>query len=89
MIKGHGGVKMTVTDAVTNRLLSLCGQRGWTIHTLAIVSGLSPSTVKSILYGNSRNPGVVTIKILCDGLGISLEEFFSGPEFENLEQEIQ
>ena len=75
--------------AVANRLVVLCGQRGWTINKLATISGVSPSTVKSILYGRSKNPGIVTIKILCDGLGISLEEFFAGPEFVGLEQEIQ
>jgi transcriptional regulator with XRE-family HTH domain len=75
--------------AVANRLVVLCGQRGWTINKLATISGVSPSTIKSILYGRSKNPGIVTIKILCDGLGISLEEFFAGPEFEGLEQEIQ
>ena len=75
--------------AVANRLVVLCGQRGWTINKLATISGVSPSTVKSILYGRSKNPGIVTIKILCDGLDISLEEFFAGPEFKGLEQEIQ
>ena len=50
---------------------------------------ITTSTVKSILYGNSRNPGVVTIKKLCDGFGITLNEFFSGSEFEALEQEIR
>lgn len=80
---------MNVRNAVAKRLVVLCGQRGWTINKLATVSGVSPSTVKSILYGRSKNPGIVTIKILCDGLDISLEEFFSGPEFEGLEQEIQ
>ena len=52
-------------------------------------AGVSPSTLKSILYGKSQNPGVVTIKMLCDGLEISLAEFFSGPEFQGLEQELQ
>lgn len=80
---------MDTRAAVANRLVVLCGQRGWTVNKLATISGISPSTVKSILYGRSKNPGVVTIKILCDGLDISLEEFFSGPEFEQLEQEIQ
>lgn len=80
---------MDTRIAVANRLIVLCGQRGWTINRLATVSGVSPSTVKSILYGRSKNPGIVTIKILCDGLDISLEEFFSGPEFGRLEQEIQ
>lgn len=80
---------MDTRIAVANRLIVLCGQRGWTINKLAAVSGISPSTVKSILYGKSRNPGIVTIKILCDGLDISLEKFFSGPEFGQLEQELQ
>lgn len=80
---------MDTRTAVASRLVLLCGQRGWTINKLATVSGVSPSTVKSILYGRSKNPGIVTIKILCDGLDISLEEFFSGPEFARLEQEIR
>ena len=80
---------MDTRTAVVNRLISLCGQRGWTIHQLATVSGVSPSTLKSILYGKSQNPGVVTIKMLCDGLEISLAEFFSGGEFADLEQEIK
>ena len=80
---------MDTRTAVANRLVSLCGQRGWTISQLATVSGVSPSTLKSILYGKSQNPGVVTIKMLCDGLEISLAEFFSGPEFTGLEQELQ
>ena len=80
---------MDTRTAVVNRLISLCGQQGWTIHQLATVSGVSPSTLKSILYGNSQNPGVVTVKMLCDGLEISLAEFFSGPEFQGLEQELQ
>lgn len=80
---------MDTRAAVANRLMVLCGKKGWTINKLANVSGISPSTVKSILYGNSKNPGIVTIKILCDGLEISLKEFFSGPEFADLEQELQ
>lgn len=80
---------MDTRAAVANRLVVLCGQKGWTVNKLADISGVSPSTVKSILYGNSRNPGVVTVKKLCDGLEITLEEFFAGPEFAQLDQEIQ
>lgn len=80
---------MDTRTAVANRLIALCGERGWTINKLATVSGVSSSTVKSILYGRSKNPGVVTIKMLCDGLEISLAEFFSGQEFTELEQEIK
>ncbi len=74
---------------VRNRLLKLCEEKHYTINKLATQSGVAPSTVKNILYGKSKNPGIVTIKILCDGLGISLAEFFSSEEFENLEQEIK
>ena len=80
---------MDTRTAVANRLNTLCGQRGWTINKLAMISAVSPSTLKSILYGKSRNPGIVTIKMLCDGLEISLGEFFSAPEFDALEQELQ
>jgi len=59
------------------------------INRLATVSALPPSSIKNILYGKSRNPKLLTIKLLCDGLGITLGEFFSTPEFDALEQEIQ
>ena len=59
-----------------------------TINNLATVSAIPPSSLKNILYGKSQNPGIVTIKMLCDGMGISLWEFFNTEEFRNLEQEI-
>ncbi len=59
------------------------------IHKLATESAVSPSTIKSILYGKSQNPGIVTIKMLCDGLGITLIEFFDTKEFRELEQQIK
>ena len=59
------------------------------IHKLAMESAVAPSTIKNILYGKSKNPGIVTLKMLCDGLGISLPEFFETVEFHALEQEIQ
>lgn len=80
---------MDTKTAVVNRLLTLCAEKRWTINKLANMSGVSPSTVKSILYGKSKNPGIVTIKLLCDGLGVSLPDFFSGPEFQELDQEMQ
>ncbi len=52
-------------------------------------TALSPSSIKSIRYGKSQNPKLLTIKMICDGLGITLGEFFSTPEFDALEQEIQ
>ena len=80
---------MNTYDAVKNRIFELCSQKNYTINKLATQSGVSPSTIKNILYGKSINPGIVTIKILCDGLGITLSEFFSTPEFEKLEQELK
>ncbi len=80
---------MKTVDAVRDRILQLCEQRQMSIHKLAMVSALPPSSIKNILYGKSRNPKVLTIKMICDGLGITLGEFFSTPEFDALEQEIR
>lgn len=80
---------MNTYSAVKNRILFLCEQKGMTIHKLATESGVAPSTIKNILYGKSFNPGVVTIKMLCDGLGITLREFFADEAFEQLDQEIK
>ena len=70
-----------------DRLLVLLEQRNLSIHALALRSGVAPSTIKNILYGKSRNPGVVTIKLLCDGLGISLAEFFEVDPFQSADPE--
>ena len=75
--------------AVRNRLMDLLEEKQLTLHKLSTLSGIAPSTIKNIIYGKSINPGIVTLKILCDGLGISLIEFFSTEEFQNLEQEIK
>lgn len=80
---------MTAAEAVRNRILQLCGAHNISINKLATIAGLPPSSVKNILYGKSKNPKLITIKIICDGLGMTLGEFFSTPEFDNLEQEIK
>ena len=80
---------MKTVDVVRDRILQLCEQRQMSIHKLAMVSALPPSSIKNILYGKSRNPKVLTIKMICDGLGITLGEFFSTPEFDALEQELR
>lgn len=74
---------------VKNRILYLCEEKKMTINKLSTESGVAPSTIKNILYGKSQNPGIVTLKQLCDGFGISLAEFFNACEFKNLEQEIK
>ena len=80
---------MKTVDAVKHRILQLCAERNITINKLANLSALPPSSLKAILYGRSQNPKLLTIKILCDGLGITLGKFFSAPEFDELEQEIE
>jgi len=80
---------MDTYTAVKNRLLLLLGERRMSIHKLATESGIAPSSIKNILYGKSKNPGIVTIKMLCDGFGITLVEFFDTKEFAELEQELR
>ena len=80
---------MNTQEAVSARIVELCWQNDMTINGLATVSAVPPSTLKNIVSGVSKNPGIVTIKKLCDGLNISLIEFFDAPVFRELEQEIQ
>lgn len=80
---------MDTRSAVAHRILELCAQSEITVSRLSTLAAVPPSTVKNILNGSSKNPGIVTIKKLCDGLGISLVEFFDAPVFHKLEQEIQ
>ncbi len=80
---------MDTVTAVRNRILALCGEREITINKLATISALPPSSIKNILCGKSQNPKLITIKMICDGLGITLGEFFSTPEFDALDQEIK
>lgn len=80
---------MSVKDTVANRFQQLCAQRNIKPNELANLSGVTPSTVYSMLDIRRRDISILTIKKLCDGLNISLGEFFSTPEFDALEQEIQ
>ena len=79
---------MDTYTTVKNRLLQLLDEKNMSIYQLAMESAVAPSTIKNILYGKSKNPGVVTVKMLCDGLGITLPEFFNTEDFLKLEQEI-
>lgn len=80
---------MNTITAIRNRILQLCEEHNLTINKLATISALPSSSVKSILYGNSQNPKILTIKLICDGLDMTLAEFFDTPEFNSLEQEIK
>jgi len=75
--------------AVRVRILQLCEEHRITINKLATLSALPPSSVKNILYGKSKDPKLTTIKKICDGLDITLGQFFSTHVFDTLEQEIK
>ena len=80
---------MNTKEAVAKRILDLCAERNMAVNALASISGVSPSTIYSMLNEKSKNPGIVSLKKIWDGLGITLGEFFSTPEFDGLEQEIK
>jgi len=80
---------MDIYDVVKERILSLCKERGLTPNGLSYSSGVPQSTIKSILNDESKNPGIVTIKKLCDGLNITITDFFDTTEFRELEQELK
>lgn len=80
---------MGVKDAVAARFESICRERRMTINELASRSGVTPSSVYSMMDPSRRNISIVLIKKLCDGLDLPLNRFFTGPEFDTLEQEIK
>lgn len=80
---------MNTKEAVAKRILELCEERGLAVNALANISGIAPSTVYSMLNEKSQNPGVISLKKICDGLDISLREFFDCDVFDGLEQEIR
>lgn len=79
---------MSVKDAVSDRFKNICKERNMKINELANISGVTPSTAYSMMNETRRDISIITIKKFCDGLEISLGEFFSSPEFDTLEQEI-
>ena len=79
---------MSVKDAVAKRFAELCAQRKIKLNELAGISGVTPSTVYSMMDSKRREVSVSLVKKLCDGLEISLAEFFTSPIFEELTQEI-
>ena len=80
---------MDTITAIRNRIQSLCAEHNITINKLATLSAVPPSSIKNILYGKSMDPKILTIKKICDGLGITLIDFFNSPDFAELEQEIK
>ena len=78
---------MDTHKLISRRIQALCAQHGYNIHSLARKAGIPPTTLKNIIYGASRNPGIVTIKLICDGLEIPLRDFFDAEEFAHFELE--
>ena len=80
---------MNIGEVVRERILELCRERDISINRLSSMSGVTQSTVNNIVSGRNRSTTISTIKKLCDGLGITIEEFFHSDLFRELEQEIQ
>ncbi len=80
---------MSVKDVVAERFKKLCDERNIKLNELANISGVTPSTAYSMMDASRRDVSIITIKKFCDGLEITLGEFFSTQEFDNLEQEIK
>lgn len=80
---------MDVKDIIVKRFNELCAKRNMSINELANISGVTPSTAYSMMDKTRRDVSIRTIKKFCDGLDITLGEFFSTPDFDNLEQEIR
>lgn len=80
---------MNAKEAVAKRIQALCLERGIAVNTLANECGMPPTTIYSMLNSKSKNPGIVTIQKICDGLGITMRQFFDDAVFDLLEQEIK
>ncbi len=80
---------MTIGEAVRQRIFQLCQERNITINKLSGISGVTQSTLNNIVGGRNHSTTVSTIQKLCDGLGITIDDFFHSPLFADLEQEIK
>ncbi len=78
---------MNLQQAIKYRVLNLCKENNTTINGLAMLSGISQSTVNSLIDGSSKNPKILTILRICLGLNMNLKDFFDDPIFKNLEDE--
>ena len=80
---------MRIGEAVRTRILSLCQERELSVNKLSNISGVTQSTVNNIGSGRNRSTTISTIKKLCDGFGITIQDFFNAEEFKDLEQEVK
>ena len=89
-IRGRGGINMTIGEAVRLRILELCREHGdISLNKLCTISGVTQSTVNNVMSGRNNSVTVSTVKKLCDGLNITVTEFFTSTLFSDLEQEIK
>lgn len=79
---------MNISEAVAGRIIELCKERDITVNRLANISGVTQSTVNDIVNHKAKNIGIVTIKKLCDGIEITITDFFDTDTFRTLEQEL-
>ena len=84
----YHGQKGGSYENVAQRIIDLCKEKNIAINALGNISGVNPSTIYSILNTKSQNPGVVTLQKICDGLEISIRDFFDVELFDDIEQEI-
>lgn len=80
---------MTLKEAIIQRILDLCEERGLTVNKLSTVCGMTQSTLNNIVNGRNKSTTTSTVKKICDGLGITITNFFDDPLFQDLEQEIK
>ena len=76
-----------LSEAMSRKLLKICEERDISINKLATICLLTQSTVQNIIECNSVNPKLLTVVRICDGLGMTLEEFFSDELFKNIDRE--
>ena len=79
---------MNISEAIRKRILNICDEKEISINKLAIMSGLTQSTLQSIISGKSQNPKLLTIVRICESLEIDLQEFFNDPIFKNIDSQL-
>lgn len=80
---------MRIGEAVRVRIVQLCEERELSVNKLSNISSVTQSTVNNIVSGRNRSATISTIKKLCDGFGITIQEFFDAEQFHDLEQEVK
>lgn len=82
-------IKITIGEAVRERILELCHQNGITVNKLSTICGITQSTLNNIVSKRNNSVTVSTVQKICDGLDIGIQDFFASELFKNIEQEIK